>query len=307
MSKPKSKPKSKGAGPASGDWRSWQLPPKLAEVELRAQTPEPLAALRSSPVRLATWCLSMRLKEDVHLQATADPGGGGELTPEAEAAVCAAAEFLAGRMDSKSSLSLLMTALEDEDSLTVVGVGGRDPGSRSHTGWLEAVGRAGVPHIRLYCLALGPQDFEVLARHTGLKCLVLSQDNEYPLSGLLLLPLAPRLETLELAVNDWFKRVRAEMGQEELENWGEEEDEDEEWEVGVQHPEGGYVLPPEPRGVLTALLCMGRRLKVVVFKIGNDEPDLWELRDAQLDAVLTQVRSGVEALGGDSLRLEARK
>ncbi|KAG2487598.1 hypothetical protein HYH03_013876 [Edaphochlamys debaryana] len=285
-----------------------------------------------------------RVEDPQHVGIAAD------LTPHGEAALCAVADFLAGRMDDNSRIGL--ACLAEKRPFLIRGVGGAaeaGPGRRSHSAWLEALGRAGVPRLNLDRLALSQQDFEALAGHTALKALKLGRNVEYPLPALLSLPLAPRLERLELDLHAWChyrNMVEGEegdaVGTEEEEDGGSEgggeagseageeaESESEsEGEVGDSGDEGDpggagesqarvctAALPPDLRGVLTALLCKGRRLRVALLHgdVGGRRPhppsdlDGPSLRARRLlTALAADVRSAVERLAGDGGRLQAQ-
>ncbi|KAG2481968.1 hypothetical protein HYH03_019075 [Edaphochlamys debaryana] len=267
----------------------WQLPPQLKSIVLDFQAPEPLYALRSSPVQKLTWFIDrVQLEEDTHLDYSDDDeeGQAVTLTPHGEAALCALADFLAGRLDEDSWIGMVTAA--EQGSLPIRCVGGAEeagPGRRSHTVWLEAMGRAGIPQLELNCLALNYQDFGALAGHTGLKVLQLGEYLQYPLSALLSLPLMPSLERLELNGDLWCPYTGEDDGRAEA-------------------AAAATVLPPDLPGVLTALLCMGRRLRVDLLYVEDDGPEA-RARRVQT-ALAADVRSSVERLGGDGGRLRAR-
>ncbi|KAG2487599.1 hypothetical protein HYH03_013877 [Edaphochlamys debaryana] len=291
----------------------WQLPPQLKSIHLYAQAPEPLHVLRSSPVRKLSWFIvGVQLAGGVHL--VYDPGHrfAADMTPYGEAALCAVAEFLTGRVDDDSRIGLVCAAeLRCFPIRCVGGAAEAGPGQMSHTVWLAAMGRAGVPRLELDRLALSHQDFEVLAGHTGLKVLQLGSNAEYPPSALLSLPLAPRLERLELNVELWCPHTGededASEDEGEAEDSGSDDDSDPDGD-----PDGGEAragaraaaLPPDLRHVLTELLAMNRRLRVALVNIDDDGPSLRARR--LLTALAADVRSAVERLAGDGGRLQAQ-
>ncbi|KAG2481969.1 hypothetical protein HYH03_019076 [Edaphochlamys debaryana] len=281
----------------------WQLPPGLTHIELTRQPPEALHALRSSPMRKLTWFIDeLELEGKTHLDYYRDDDGdvAADLTPHGEAALCAVAEFLAGRMADDSWIGMVCTAEHRVRPIRCVG-GPEEagPGRRNHTPWLEAFGRAGVPQLELDCFTLSYQDFEALAGHTGLKVLQLGEYIKYPLPALLSLPLMSSLERLELSADLWCRQA-VENGEDAGGSDDDSGDPD-----GDQEPRArarAAALPPDLPGVLSALLCLRRRLRLIL--VHNFGPSKQERR--LLTALVADVNSRVERLGGDSTRLEAR-
>ncbi|KAG2481970.1 hypothetical protein HYH03_019077 [Edaphochlamys debaryana] len=163
---------------------------------------------------------------------------------------------------------------------------------------------AGMPYLILDCLALSHQDFQALSRHTTLKALHLASATEYLVPALLPLPRAPRLERLDLMcleLNFQLDISEGEAGADAGAAGGSGDDGDPD---GNQQPRAGAraaAIPPDLPGVLTALLCMGRRLHVVLNCVDSDAPEA--LSHQELTALVADVRSAAERLGGDGGRL----
>ncbi|KAG2497267.1 hypothetical protein HYH03_004851 [Edaphochlamys debaryana] len=179
--------------PAAEADAQWQLPPRLERVRLGEQTPEVLHALRGSPLREATWHVTLCLEDDKHYH---EQGDALALKEEGEAALCAAAGFLEGRMSGDSEVTVRNE--HDDYWLPVGGAAEVGPGRRNHTAWLDALSRAGVPSLDLTFCMLSCEDLAAITRNIRLKVLNL-KDAKVPERALLLLPDAPQLETLTLA------------------------------------------------------------------------------------------------------------